>query len=163
MVERFLEIFMDNFSIYRDSFDQCLYCLELVLKRCTEKNLTLNWEKCSFIVQYGIVLGHEISRNGIKVDKEKIDIVTKLPIPKCVKNIRSFFGQARFYHMFIKDFCKIDRLLTNLLTKDVLFIFDDGCLNTWEKLKMELISTPIISAPDLSKPFEIMCDVSILQ
>jgi len=61
-VERFLEIFMDDFSIYRDSFEQCLHHLELVLQRCKEKNLTLNWEKCHFMVRQGIVLGHEISR-----------------------------------------------------------------------------------------------------
>ena len=39
MVERFLEIFMDDFSIYGNSFDQCLHHLELVLNRCTEKEL----------------------------------------------------------------------------------------------------------------------------
>ena len=74
MVERFLEIFMDDFSVYGDSFDQYLHHLELVLKRCTEKNLTQNWEKCHFMVQHGIVLGHEISRKGIKVDKAKVEI-----------------------------------------------------------------------------------------
>ena len=72
MVERFLEIFMYDFSIYEDSFDQCLHHLELVLQRCFEKNLTLNWEKCHFMVRQGIVLGHEISRRGIEVDKAKV-------------------------------------------------------------------------------------------
>jgi len=78
---------MDDFSIYGDSFDQCLYYLELVFKRCTKKNLTLQLEKCHFIVEHGIVLGHEISRKGIEVGKAKIDVITKLPIPKCVKDI----------------------------------------------------------------------------
>ena len=67
MVEKFLEIFMDDFSIYGDSFEQCLYHLKLVLQRCTEKNLTLNWEKCHFMVKQGIVLGHKVSRIGIEV------------------------------------------------------------------------------------------------
>ena len=71
MVERFLEIFMDDFSIYADSFDQCLHHLELVLQRCKEKNLTLNWEICYFMVRQGIILGHEISRRGIEVDRAK--------------------------------------------------------------------------------------------
>jgi len=87
MIKRFLEIFMDDFSIYGDSFDQWLHNLELALKRCTEENLTLNWEKCHFIVQHGIVLGHEMSKKGIEVDKEKIDVIAKLLIPKCVKDI----------------------------------------------------------------------------
>ena len=61
-VERFHEIFMDDFSIYENSFDQCLHHLELVMQRCKEKNLTLNWEKCHFMVRQEIVLGHETSR-----------------------------------------------------------------------------------------------------
>ena len=97
-------------------------------------------------------------RKGIKVDKAKIEVIAKLPIPKCVKDIHSFLGHAGFYRRFIKDFSKNARPLTSLLAKDVPFIFDDECLNAWEKLKMKLISAPIISAPDWSKPFEIMCD-----
>ena len=118
---------MDDFSFYGDSFDQCLHHLEIVLKRCTEKNLTLNREKCHFMVQYGIVLGHEMSRKGIEVDKAKVEIIAKLPISQCVKDIRSFLGHAEFYHRFIRDFSKIARPLTNLLAKDVPFIFDDKC------------------------------------
>ena len=97
MVERFLEIFIDDFSIYGDSFIQCLHHLELVLQRCTEKNLTLNWEKCNSMAKHGIVLGHEISKKGIDVDRAKIEVITKLPMPKCVKDIRSFLGHAGFY------------------------------------------------------------------
>ena len=139
---------MDDFSVYGNLFDQCVHHLELVLNRCTEKNLTLNWEKCHFMVQHGIVLGHEISRKGIKVDKAKVEIIAKLPIPRSVKDIRSFLGHAGFYHRFIRDFSKIARPLTNLLAKDVPFIFDDKCSSAWEKLKLKLISAPIISHLD---------------
>jgi len=74
-----LEIFMDNFSIYGDSFDQYLHHLKLVLKRCMEKNLTLNWEKCHIIVKQGIVLGHEISKKGIEINRSKVKVIAKLP------------------------------------------------------------------------------------
>ena len=79
-VERFLEIFMDCFSIYGDSFTQCLHHLELVLQRCAKKNLTLNWEKCHFMIKHGIVLGHEISKKGIEVDRAKIELLSS-PCP----------------------------------------------------------------------------------
>ena len=94
------------------------------------------------------------------MDKAKIEVISKLPTPKCVKDIRSFLGHAGFYCKFIKNFSKIVRPLTSLLAKDMLFIFDDECLNAWEKLKMKLIYAPIISSPDRSKPFEIMYDAS---
>jgi len=160
MVEWFLEIIMDDFSIYGDSFDQCLHHLELILKHCAEKHLTLNWKKYHFMVKHEIVMGHEISRNGIKVVKAKIDIIAKLPIPKYVKDIWSFLGNVSFYQRFIKDFSKIARPLTNLLAKDVSFNFDNECLNFWEKLKKERIFASIISVSDWSKPFKIMCNAS---
>ena len=62
MVEKFMEIFMDDFTITVDSFDQCLNNLTLVLQRCIKTNLVLNWEKCHFMVESGIVLGHKISK-----------------------------------------------------------------------------------------------------
>ena len=112
------------------------------------------------MVRHGIVFVHEISKKGIEVDKSKIKVIVKLPMPKYIKDIRSFLGYAGFYCRFIKDFSKIAWLVINLLAKDVPFTFDSGCLNAWEKLKKELISAPIISPPDWSKSFEIMCDAS---
>ena len=52
-----------------------------------EKELTLNWEKYHFMIRRGIVLGHEISRRGIEVDKAKIEVIAKLQSPKCIKDI----------------------------------------------------------------------------
>ena len=79
MVERFLEVFMDDFSVFGSSFDECLHHLTLVLVRCKEKNLVLNWEKCHFMVRKGIVLGHVISNSGIEVDKAKVDLIFSFP------------------------------------------------------------------------------------
>lgn len=62
---------MDDFSVF-GSFDACLYSLNLVLQRCEETNLVLNWKKYHFTVQEGIALGHRISTNGIKVDQKKL-------------------------------------------------------------------------------------------
>ena len=135
MAERFLEVFMDDFSIYGDTFSECLNHLNLVLTRCREKNLTLNWEKCHFMVKHRIVLGHIISKDGIQVDKAKIDIISSLPPPKTVRDIRSFLGHAGFYRRFIKDFSKIARPLTRLLSKEIPFEFTTECMTAFEILK----------------------------
>jgi len=112
------------------------------------------------MIKHELVFGHEISSKGIEVDKAKIDVIAKFPMPKCVKDIQSFLGHAGFYRRFIKDFSKIARPLTKLLTKDVPFNFDDKCFCSWERLKEELISAPIISDPDWTQPFGIMYDAS---
>ena len=148
MVERFLEVFMDDFSIFGSSFENCLHHLSLVLERCKDKILVLNWEKCHFMVKKGIVLGHIISDKGIEVDKAKIDLIFNLLPPHTVKKIKSFLGYAGFYRRFMKDFAEISRPLCNLLAKDVAFVFDNECLKAFEQLKAMLTSTPIIQPPN---------------
>ena len=160
MVERTIEIFMDDFSVMGNSFDNCLENLRTVLARCEETNLVLNWEKCHFMVQEGIVLGHRISARGIEVDRAKIEAIEKLPPPSSVKGIRSFLGHAGFYRRFIKDFSQIAKPLSNLLVQGIPFEFDSQCLHAFSVLKDKLVSAPIVVAPDWSFPFELMCDVS---
>ncbi|KAK0597787.1 hypothetical protein LWI29_028591 [Acer saccharum] len=160
MLEKYIEVFMDDFSVFGNSFDHCLDNLTSVLKRCTETNLTLSWEKSHFMVKSGIVLGHVISDKGIEVDRAKIEVIAKLPPPTLVKGVRSFLGHAGFYRHFIKDFSKISRPLCNLMTKDSTFVFNDECLHAFESLKDKLTSTPVIMPPDWSLPFELMCDAS---
>ena len=63
--EKIVEVFMDDFSVYGKSFDDRLSNLDRVLQRCKQTNLVLNWEKCHFMVNEGIVLGHKISKSGI--------------------------------------------------------------------------------------------------
>jgi hypothetical protein len=159
MVERFLEIFMDDFLVFDSSFDKCLHRFTLVLVRCKEKSLVLNWEKCHFMVKQGIVLGHVISQRGIEVDKAKVDLISNLPPPRTVKDVCSFLGHAGFYRRFIKDFSKIARPMCKLLVKETPFIFDE-CKQAFGALKKILTSTPIIQPPKWGAPFEIMCDAS---
>ena len=144
--EKICEVFMDDFSVYGSSVDDCLSNLDRVLQRCEETNIVLNWEKCHFMVNEGIVLGHKVSERGIEVDKAKVDAIEKMPCPKDIKGIRRF----------IKDFSKISRPLTNLLQKDIPFVFDDDCVEAFEILKKALISAPIVQPPDWNLPFEIM-------
>nr|GFA16505.1 reverse transcriptase domain-containing protein [Tanacetum cinerariifolium] len=94
MIEQTMEVFMDDFSVFGDSFSTCLTNLEKMLKRCKDTKLALNWEKGHFMVKEGIVLGHKISKKGIKVDKAKIEVISKLPHPAIVKGIRSFLEHA---------------------------------------------------------------------
>ncbi|GJT03912.1 reverse transcriptase domain-containing protein [Tanacetum coccineum] len=92
MIEKTMEVFTDDFSVFGDSFSSCLSYLDMMLKWCEDTNLVLNWEKCHFMVKEGIVLDHKISKSGIEVDRAKVDVIAKLPPPTMVKGIRSFLG-----------------------------------------------------------------------
>ncbi|GKC65162.1 reverse transcriptase domain-containing protein [Tanacetum coccineum] len=160
MIEKTMEVFMDDFSVFGDSFSSCLSHLDTMLQRCEDTNLVLNWEKCHFMVKEGIVLGHKISKNGLEVDRAKVDVIAKLPPPTTVKGVRSFLGHAGFYRRFIQDFSKIARPMTHLLEKDTPFVFSDECLASFKILKKRLTEAPILVSPDWDLPFELMCDAS---
>ncbi|GKD67149.1 hypothetical protein Tco_1309257 [Tanacetum coccineum] len=127
-----MEVFMDDFSVFGDSFSSCLTNLDKMLQRCEDINLVLNWEKCHFMVKEGIILGHKISKNGIEVDRAKVDVIAKLPHPTTVKGIPSFLGHARFYRPFIQDFSKIARPMTHLLEKETPFIYSKECVDAFQ-------------------------------
>nr|GEV94020.1 reverse transcriptase domain-containing protein [Tanacetum cinerariifolium] len=133
---------------------------EKMLKRCEDTNLCLNWEKSHFMVKEGIVLGHKIFKNGIEVDKAKVDVITQLPHPTTVKGIKSFLRHAGFYLRFIKDFSKIARPMTRLLEKDIRFLFFKECVEAFQTLKRKLTEAPILIALDWDMPFELMCNAS---
>ncbi|GJW18779.1 reverse transcriptase domain-containing protein [Tanacetum coccineum] len=130
MIEKTMEVFMDDFSVFGDSFSTCLSHLEKMLKRCEDTNLSLNWEKSHFMVKEGIVLGHKISKSGIEVDRAKVEVIAKLPHPTTVKGVRSFLGHA------------------------------GSCIESFNTLKRKLTEAPILIAPDWDLPFELMCDAS---
>nr|GFA97090.1 reverse transcriptase domain-containing protein [Tanacetum cinerariifolium] len=160
MIEKTMEGFMKDFSVYKNSFSTCLTNLENMLKRFEDTKLALNWEKSHFMVKEGIVLGHKISKKGIEVNKTKIEVISKLPHPTTVKRIRSFLGHVGFYRRFIKDFSKISRPMTHLLEKNSPFIFSNECIQEFRTLKDKLIEASILIAQNWDKPFEFMCDAS---
>ncbi|WJZ90615.1 hypothetical protein VitviT2T_009746 [Vitis vinifera] len=160
MVERIMEVFMDDITVYGGTFEECLVNLEAILHRCIEKDLVLNWEKCHFMVRQGIVLVHIISEKGIEVDKAKVELIVKLPSPTTVKGVRQFLGHAGFYRRFIKGFSSLSKPLCELLAKDAKFIWDERCQNNFDQLKIFLTTTPIVRAPNWQLPFELMCDAS---
>lgn len=139
---------MDNFPVFGENIDDFPPNLDKALKRCEETNLLLNWEKCHFMVNERIMLGHRVSKNGLEVDKAKIAITEKLPLSTNVKALRSFLGHAGFYERFISDFSKISKPICSLLEKDSQFIFNEACLTAFIELKKKRVSAPIIVAPN---------------
>ncbi|GJX63321.1 reverse transcriptase domain-containing protein [Tanacetum coccineum] len=160
MIEKMMEVFMDDFSVFGNSFETCLSYLDKMIQRCEDTNLVLKWEKSHFMVKERIVLGHKISKNGIEVDKAKVDVIAKLPHPTTVKGIRSFLGHVGFYRRFIQYFSKIARPMTRLLEKDTPFFFSKEYIEAFQTLKKKLTEAPILVAPDWDLPFELMCDAS---
>nr|GEV81040.1 reverse transcriptase domain-containing protein [Tanacetum cinerariifolium] len=76
MIKESVEVFMDDFFVFGDSFDKCLNNLDKMLQCCKDSHLVLNWEKCHFMVKEGIMIGHKMSGTGLEIDKAKIDTIS---------------------------------------------------------------------------------------
>jgi len=151
---------MDDFTVYGNTFEEALENLEKVLIICKETNLSLSHEKCFMMFIEGIVLGHHISGDGIKVDRSKVEVISKLPIPNCQKDVRSFLGFTGYYRRFIENFTKIASPLFKLLTKDCEFRWDRECQSAFEALKARISEAPILRGPNWKLPFHISTDAS---
>ncbi|GKB44878.1 reverse transcriptase domain-containing protein, partial [Tanacetum coccineum] len=132
-------------------------CMVAIFHDMIEKTME---EKCHFMVKEGIVLGHKISKNGIEVDRAKVDVIEKLPPSTTIKGIRRFLGHVGFYMRFIQDFSKIARPMTHLSEKDTPFFFSLECQSSFEILKRKLNEAPILMSSDWDLPFKLMCDDS---
>jgi hypothetical protein len=97
-----MEVYMDDFTMFGNSFEEALTNLKKFLKRCRESNLTLSNKKCFMIMIEGIVLGHHVSAIGIQVDPAKIEVIVSMPPPTSQKGVQSFLGHAGYYRCFIE-------------------------------------------------------------
>jgi len=155
-----VEVYMDDFIAYGNTFEEALETLEKVLKICKEANLSLSHENCFMMFTEGIVLGHHISRDGIKVDNSKVEVISKLSIPSCQKDVRSFLGFIGYYRRFIENFTKIASPLFKLLTKYCEFNWNPNCQFAFETLKEKNSEAPILRGPNWKLPFHISTDAS---
>lgn len=106
------------------------------------------------------MLGHKVLECGIEVDPTNIKVIQSLPPPSSVKVVKMFLGHTGFYQRFIQDISKIEKPLSNLLSKVTEFRFDEQCLEAFDKLKKCLTSAPILDLLGQTLPFKTMCDAS---
>jgi hypothetical protein len=105
-------------------------------------------------------LGHVISKGDISVDPSKVQDVLSWNAPMRVDDIQSFLGLAGYYRRFIKGFLKISKPMTKLLKKDKKFKWTPTCEASFQELKKQLTTAPILVMPDMEKPFSIYYDAS---
>ena len=95
-----------------------------------------------------------MSQEGIQIDRAEVEVITNLPLLTLVREVRSFLDHVGFYRRFIKDSSKITKPLSNLLARDVPFVFSNKCMQAYMLLKEKLTSAPILIAAEWGKSFE---------
>ncbi|ONK61029.1 uncharacterized protein A4U43_C08F25350 [Asparagus officinalis] len=128
-----------------------------VLDKFVEVFIDDTW--CTLRVRWSMqsICRHVVSGDGISVDSEKVSTVKDWPTPKSVSDIKSFLGLVGYYHRFIRDFLKIAEPMTRLTRKDIKFVWSDTYEQVFEELKSRLISAPVLTIPDKSRNFKVLC------
>ena len=134
--------------------------LEEVFKRLKDANLKLKPSKCYFARTELDFLGHVVSGDGVRPNPKMVAAVQEFPVPKTVKQIRSFLGLSNYYRRFVKDYAKLASPLHKLTWKGEKFVWSDSCQVAFDKLKHALVSAPILAFPDFTKRFHVFTDAS---
>lgn len=153
-------LFFDDILIYSSTFEEHLLHLSQVLELLAKDNWIVKLSKCSFAQQSITYLGHIISAEGISTDPAKVEAIRTWPQPETVKELRSFLGLAGYYRKFVKHFAIITKPLTNLLRKQVLFVWTEEHTTAFNLLKQALMTAPVLAKPDFTKPFCLETDAS---
>lgn len=158
-----LFIYIDDIVVVSSSFREHIAMLQEVFRRLKDAGLTINFEKCEFCKPSLTYLGYVIDRNGLHTDPKKVDAISRYPKPKTVTEVKRFLGLCSWYRRFVPDFSTIVAPISNLIkgrVKKQSVSWSEEADLSLQKIKYLLISTPILSSPDFSKPFNLQCDAS---
>ena len=157
----FVLVYLDDILVFSKTKEEHAKHLRLVLDKLREHRFYAKFSKCEFWLDEVLYLGHIISAKGISVNPEKVEAIVKWQPPENVKQLRSFLGLASYCRRFVENFSKIAKPLSNLLQKNVKYAWTPECDVALNTLKEKLISAPVLTPPDESKPFQVFCDASL--
>lgn len=155
-----VHIFLDDVLIYSKCKEDHVIHINLVLDILEKFDLKINIEKCQFMREEVHVLGHVISKKGLKTDDKKVNVIKNWDVPTNIGELRSFLGAIGYYRKFIDQFAQKSAPLTNLLRKGVKYNIKEDQMKSFIILKECLISAPILMFPDYTKRFIIRTDAS---
>ena len=159
-LDDFVISYIDDILIFSNTIEEHHEHVKKVLKKLLENNLYVKLEKCEFDKSETTFLGYVLSKDGLKMDKEKVKAILDWPVPTNVKEVQSFIGLCNYYRLFIKDFAKIANPIHKLTRKNVPFIWGNDQQHAFDKLKEMFTSAPILRNPDSNKPFIVETDAS---
>ena len=159
-LNKFAFAYIDDIIIYSKDANEHIKHLQIVFDLLRDAGLKLKLSKCEFGVEKVKYLGHEISKNGINPDPEKIAVIKKLQYPRTIREVRSFLGMAGYYRRFIRNFAETAFPLTQLTKKYGRFKWGPECENAFNKLKECLCETVTLAHPDTIKPYNLYTDAS---
>jgi transposase InsO family protein len=153
-------VYLDDIICFSATMEEHAEKLQHIFERLEKANFKIQPEKCVFATDTVEYLGHICTPDGIRPDPKKVKAVNEYPVPKTVKEIRSFLGLVGYYRRHIKDFAEMAKPLTILTKKEVPFVWTDEQQKAFVCLRQKLSTEPLLIYPDFSQPFIVACDAS---
>ncbi|XP_068237201.1 uncharacterized protein [Palaemon carinicauda] len=153
-------VYLDDIIIVGETWEDHIKKVYDVFKRLLKFNVTINLAKCEFgktTVQY---LGHGIGSGHVRPVDCHIEVIKNLTIPASKRGVMKFLGTVGYYRKFCENFSDVAYPLTELLKKDVKFVWSKECDEAFSKLKFMLMSKPVLKSPDFNLPFKLQVDSS---
>ena len=160
-VDQFVVVFIENILVYSKDRESHDALLQVVLKTLRKEQLYAKLSKCEFWKNEVFFLGHIVSKEGIRVDPNKIEVVVEWKPPRNVTEVRSFLGLAGYYRRFVKGFFMTAAPMTRLLQKNVKYDWIEKCQRSFDKLKAFLTEAPVLTQPTCGREYVIFSDASL--
>jgi len=155
LINKIMIVYQDDLTAYsKRAKDHCTH-LEQIFIKALEYGISLNPKKCHFAVTEGKLLGHIVSKEGVKIDPERVKAIDQVPIPKNVKAIQSFFGQINFVRRFIPNFAEIVCPISRMLKKNSDMKWTTETMEAFGNIKEAIKQAPVLISPDFGKPFQL--------
>jgi len=159
-LDRFCTVYLDHILIYSENKEQHIEHVKQILEALTKAGLQVKPQKCEFHTNNVKYLGFIITTEGLRMDAAKITKIIVWPIPKKLRNVRSFLAYGNFYRRFIQDYSHLARPLTQLTKKGTPFMGSDLCQAAFERLKEAFTTAPILIHFDFDKEILVETDAS---
>ncbi|MES9882105.1 MAG: reverse transcriptase domain-containing protein [Sedimenticola sp.] len=153
-------VYLDDVILFTKTVNEHMRLLEDVLTRLRQAGLKLKPSKCHLFQDKVSFLGHEVSKDGTAPETRNIEKVKNFPVPRSIREVKSFVSLASYYRRFVHDFSLLAEPLLELTRKDVEFVWTDQCQKSFETLRDALTHYPILAFPDFQEPFILMTDAS---
>ncbi|MBW0509442.1 hypothetical protein O181_049157 [Austropuccinia psidii MF-1] len=155
ILEGWMVVYIDDIIIYAETWEDNMQYIDRVLSKCTPINLRISLKKCNFGQQELLALGHKVSGNNLAIDKNKVAAVLQKPVPRNIKEMKSFLGFSSYYRNHIKIFSHITSSLYKLCSKDVVFKITKERRDAYERINHELTNAPVPILPEFEFPFKL--------
>ena len=155
LIGKIIEIYQDDLTIFSKERSDHIGHLRKVFERCRKFGISLNPAKLVLGIDEGKLLGHIISKDGVKIDPERVEAIKKVPLPQNKKSLQSFNGQINFIRRFIPNLAEIMKPMHKLLKKDVKFEWDSEGKESFRSIKDCIARSLVLTSPNYSKEFHI--------